>query len=155
MRFFIGLIAIIVTVGCGSKPEVTSAQPPASKASESREQRSARELDEMLVEPSAEVVDALGAEVFPGARVMKYMKAVKSEVSGKVLMDYIFFSTDEAQKIQEFYVSKLSGGRKGEPMMEKMGAFIAKGTNSKGQEVVVQAQGLKEKTTFHYVVTLK
>lgn len=70
-------------------------------------------------------------------------------------MDYIFFSTDEAQKIQEFYVSKLSGGRKGEPMMEKMGAFIAKGTISKGQEVVVQSQGLKEETTFHYVVTLK
>lgn len=38
----------------------------------------------MHVEPSAEVVDALGAEVFPGAPVMRYMKAVKSEVSGKV-----------------------------------------------------------------------
>ncbi len=106
------------------------------------------------MDPPADLIEAIGAEVYPGARVLNFMKALKSEVAGKVMMDYVFFSNDDAKKIRDFYVGKLTDGKNGEEMMEKMGTFVAKGKNSKGQEVVVQASGIKGKTTFHYVVTL-
>jgi len=108
-----------------------------------------------MVEPPAEVVSALGVAAYPGARMLKGFTAMRSEAGASVMIDYVFFTPDPATKVRDFYASKLTAARPGDPAMEKMGAYIVKGTNANGEPVTVQARTLGAKTNFHFVVTKK
>jgi len=156
MRLGLVVFGVLLCGACGSKPESSSSDDPdqsskASKSNLTRAQKAARDLDAQLIDPPPDVVAALGAEVYPGARVLKSMKAVRGE--GRV--DYVFFTSDSPQKVRDFYEGKLAKAHRGDAVMEKMNAFVVKGTNTNGDQVTVQAQGHGEQTTFHFIVSKK
>jgi len=155
MRLGSLVFGVLLLGGCGSKPESSSSDDPAPSSEPGKKltkaQKAARDLDAQLIDPPPDVVAALGAEVYPGAKVLKSMKAVRGE--GRV--DYVFFTSDAPQKVRDFYEGKLAKAHRGDAVMEKMNAFVVKGTNTNGDQVTVQAQGHGEKTTFHFVVSRK
>ena len=152
MRYVLGL-GLCVLVACDSGSP--AGREKAGQTKEDRAARAARELDDQLIAPPADVVSALGADVYPGARMLKGFAAMHSDVGDRSTVDYVFFSTDPAVKIRDFYASKLSAVQPADPAFEKMGAYVVKGTNANGDEVAVQARGLGAKTTVHFVVTKK
>jgi hypothetical protein len=160
MRHAIAVAVIAhLLAGCGSKTdsapsEGSSSGSPSSSKAKTKEQKATQELESQLVAPPAEVVAGLGAEVYPGARMLKSFKAVRSDPSIP-RVDYIFFAKDPPKTIQDFYKARLTDSSYGDPAMEKMGGFVVKGKNSRGEEVTVQAQGRGELTTFHFVVLEK
>lgn len=151
MRLLPGLV-LCALVACDSgKPAATKDKP--SKAD--RAAKADKDLDEQLIAPPADVVAALGVDVYPGTRMLKGFTAMRSDVGDRVAVDYIFFTTDPAVKVRDFYAGKLTASKPGDPAMEKMGAYVVKGTNANGEEVQIQARTLGAKTSFHFVVTKK
>ena len=150
----LGLCAL---VACDSGTPVAhdKADKPGKRSKAEKAEQSAKEFDDMLVAPSADVIAALGADVYPGARMLKGFAAMRSEAGGRSTVDYIFFTPDPAPKVREFYAGKLAAAKPGDPMMEKMGAYVVKGTNANGDEVTVQARATGTKTDFHFIVTKK
>lgn len=141
------LLVIGLLGACNSKPSGEKVKPTkAEKAA-----KAADEWDAMLVDPPANVVSAMGADVYPGAKMMKSFEAMTINRS----VDYVFFTKDEPANVRAFYASKLTAAQLGDPVAEKAGVFIVKGTNSKGEAVAVQAQGQAGRTNVHFVVTKK
>ena len=138
----IGLLGACDSKPAGEKAKLTKAEKAA---------KAADEFDAMLVDPPADVVAAIGADVYPGAKMMKSFKVMTTGSS----VDYVFFTKDEPGKVRAFYLGKLTAAKPGDPVMEKMGAFVVKGTNAKGEAVTVQAQGQAGRTNVHFVVTTK
>lgn len=150
---FLGL-ALCLLVACdsgsggvkGDKPKPTKAEKAA---------KAAKELDDQMIAPPADVVGALGVEVYPGARMLKGFTAMRSEANGRSTVDYIFFTPDAAAKVRDFYAQKLTDVKPNDPTFEKTGVYIVKGTNANGDEVHIQARSHGEKTDFHFVITKK
>ncbi|HEY5934539.1 MAG TPA: hypothetical protein VIU61_07890 [Kofleriaceae bacterium] len=117
--------------------------------------KSAKQFDEQLIDPPADVIAALGVEVYPGARMLKGFTAMRTEAKDHFSVDYIFFTTDPAAKVRDFYAGKLTAVKPTDPMFEKMGTFVVKGTNANGEDVHVQSRSLGAKTDFHFVITKK
>jgi hypothetical protein len=138
--------SVLVCAGCSSKPESSPAETSKSSSSLTKAQQAEADLDAQLTEPPAKVVAALGAEVYPGARMLKSMASMRSSAASDATVDYMFFTSDSPEKVRDFYERKLAGAHRGEL------AFVVKGTNTHGQEVTVQAQARGATTTFHFVV---
>ena len=130
----------------GDKPKPTKAEKAA---------KAEKQFDEQLIAPPADVVAALGVDVYPGARMLKGFTAMRTEAKDHFSVDYIFFTTDPAVKVRDFYTGKLTAVKPGDPMFEKMGTYVVKGTNANGDAVHVQTSTHGTKTDFHFVITKK
>jgi hypothetical protein len=149
-------LLLCVLVACDSGLPVARDKPTKEKLTKAEKaEKAAKQFDDQLIAPPADVIAALGADVYPGARMLKGFTAMRTEANGRSTVDYIFFTSDPAAKVRDFYASKLAAVKPGDPMFEKMGTYVVKGTNANGDEVHVQTSTHGTKTDFHFVITKK
>lgn len=106
-----------------------------------------------FIEPPAALLETLGVDPYPGAKVMKSFSTFKQESAKRTYLDVIFFTRDPASKVAEFYKARLPEAKVVAEDMRTMNLFALDGKNSHGDKVRIQAQSAKEMTNFHVIIT--
>ena len=158
MRILLALVPVLLLVGCGSKPAdlATGNAENRERSTQSNSKKSDADLsnEDIYMNPPADLVAATGIDAYPGAKVMKFVKAVKSTVRDTTLYDTIYFVNDAPEKVIAFYQDKLPEAVR-EDMPAGTGIFILKGKNRDGWPTTVRAAGQQGRTNIHVVVEKK
>jgi hypothetical protein len=154
-------ILLALLAACDSKAETPKASDtpkggepaPATNAPDKPAPKDGDFLkSDMYVDPPAELVSSLGVEPYPGAKVFKSLTGVKK---GDAYRDVMFFTTDSAAKVGEFYKTKLKNAKPVAAELQNENLCVLDGQNEKGDKVRIQAQSQKGRTHIHVVTQKK
>ncbi|HLG42742.1 MAG TPA: hypothetical protein VI643_05205 [Planctomycetota bacterium] len=156
MKYGLLLALLLGAVGCDAKPGSSDASDPAAKEEPPKKtdpKGGETSLDSgQFVEPPAALVESLGVEAYPDAKVMKSFASFTKEKADSTYRDVVFFTRDHASKVGEFYKSRLKDPKQIGESLRSMDLFVIDGTNSRGEKVRVQAQTVKDITSFHVIL---